>query len=135
MASNAIGGFISGIATKKLGGYENKKSIYVVIIPEIATSLTVGFLAFTKNFNVFNINLILFFLFCSTENPVLQAYLLKSIPRTIKGIGVGFDMLVSTFLGKIPGPIIYGIMADKFEKKNYALAWQICMCYFFLEFL
>lgn len=66
------------------------------------------------------------------ENPVLQGYLLKSIPRSIKGIGIGFDMLVSTFLGKIPGPIIYGVLADKYEKKNYALAWQICICYFFI---
>ena len=41
-------------------------------------------------------------------------------------------MLLSTFLGKIPGPIIYGFLADKYEKKNYALAWQICISYFFI---
>ena len=117
LVSNAFGGFISGMATKKLGGYENKKSIYIIIIPEIITALTVGFLVFTKNFYVYNINLILFFCFVSMENPVLQGYLLKTIPRSIKGIGVGFDMLISTFLGKIPGPIIYGILADKYEKK------------------
>ena len=69
------------------------------------------------------------------ENPVLQGYLLKTIPRTIKGIGVGFDMLVPTFLGKIPGPMIYAVLADKYEKKNYAIAWQICICYFLLELL
>lgn len=63
LVSNAIGGFISGMATKKLGGYENKKSIYIVIIPELITALIVGFLAFTKNFYVYNINLILFFCF------------------------------------------------------------------------
>ena len=102
LVSNAFGGFISGMATKKLGGYENKKSIYIIIIPEIITALTVGFLVFTKNFYMYNINLILFFCFVSMENPVLQGYLLKTIPRSIKGIGVGFDMLISTFLGKFP---------------------------------
>ena len=103
-----------------------------MIIPDIIAALTVGFLAFTKNFYVYNINLILFFCFVSIENPVLQGYLLKTIPSSIKGIGVGFDMLLSTFLGKISGPIIYGFLADKYEKKNYALAWQICISYFFI---
>ena len=41
-------------------------------------------------------------------------------------------MLLSTFLGKISGPIIYGFLADKYEKKNYALAQQICISYFFI---
>ena len=132
LVSNAVGGLLSGIATKKLGGYENKKSFYVVIIPEIITAVTVGFLAFTKNFYVYSINLIFFFCFASMGNPVLQGYLLKTIPKPIKGIGVGLDMLVSTFLGKIPGPMIYGALADKYEKENYALAWQICMSYFFV---
>ena len=108
LASTAVGGLLSGIVTKKLGGYERKKSIYVVLIPEIITAITVGFLAFTKNFYVYNINLILFFCFISMGNPVLQGYLMKTIPKSIKGIGVGLDMIVSTFLGKIPGPIIYG---------------------------
>ena len=131
LASTAVGGLLSGIVTKKLGGYERKKSIYVVLIPEIITAITVGFLAFTKNFYVYNINLILFFCFISMGNPVLQGYLMKTIPKSIKGIGVGLDMIVSTFLGKIPGPIIYGALADKYEEENKALAWQICMCYFF----
>ena len=131
LASTAVGGLLSGIVTKKLGGYEKKKSIYVVVIPEIITAMTVGFLAFTKNFYVYNINLILFFCFISMGNPVLQGYLMKTIPKSIKGIGVGLDMIVSTFLGKIPGPIIYGAIADKYKNENEALPWQICMCYFF----
>ena len=131
LASTAVGGLLSGIVTKKLGGYEKKKSIYVVVIPEIITAMTVGFLAFTKNFYVYNVNLILFFCFISMGNPVLQGYLMKTIPKSIKGIGVGLDMIVSTFLGKIPGPIIYGAIADKYKNENEALPWQICMCYFF----
>ena len=132
LASTAIGGLLSGIITKKLGGYENKKSIYVVIIPDIITSISVGFLAFSSNFYMYNINLIIFFCFISMGNPVLQGYLIKAIPKQIKGIGVGLDMLVSTFLGKIIAPVIYGSIVDKYEKENYALAWQICLCYFFV---
>ena len=102
LASTAVGGLIGGIITKKLGGYESKKSTYVVIIPEILTAITISFLAFTK-----------------------------TIPKSIKGIGVGLDMIVSTFLGKIPGPIIYGAIEDKYLEENRALAWKICMCYFY----
>ena len=41
-------------------------------------------------------------------------------------------MIVSTFLGKIPGPVIYGALEDKYLNENRALAWQICMCYFYV---
>ena len=132
LASTAVGGLLGGIISKKLGGYESKKSIYVVIIPEILTAITISFLAFTKNFYVYNINLILFFCFVSVGSPVIQGYLIKTIPKSIKGIGVGLDMIVSTFLGKIPGPVIYGALEDKYLDENRALAWQICMCYFYL---
>ena len=132
LGSTAVGGLLGGIITKKLGGYESKKSTYIVIIPEILTTATISFLAFTKNFYIYNINLILFFCFISIGSPVIQGYLIKTIPKSIKGIGVGLDMIVSTFLGKIPGPVIYGALEDKYLNENRALAWQICMCYFYV---
>lgn len=132
LGSTAVGGLLGGIITKKLGGYESKKSTYIVIIPEILTVATISFLAFTKNFYIYNINLILFFCFISIGSPVIQGYLIKTIPKSIKGIGVGLDMIVSTFLGKIPGPVIYGALEDKYLNENRALAWQICMCYFYV---
>ena len=132
LGSTAVGGLLGGIITKKLGGYESKKSTYIVIIPEILTAASISFLAFTKNFYVYNINLILFFCFISIGSPVIQGYLIKTIPKSIKGIGVGLDMIVSTFLGKIPGPVIYGALEDKYSNENRALAWQICMCYFYV---
>ena len=135
LISTAIGGLIGGILTKKLGGYESKKTIYVILIPEILTGVTIFFLAFTKDFYIYNINLILFFCFISIGSPVIQGYLIKAIPKSIKGIGVGLDMIVSTFLGKIPGPIIYGALEDKYMESNQALAWQICLCYFYFGVL
>ena len=132
LGSTAVGGLLGGIITKKLGGYESKKSTYIVIIPEILTAATISFLAFTKTFYIYNINLILFFCFISIGSPVIQGYLIKTIPKSIKGIGVGLDMIVSTFLGKIPGPVIYGALEDKYLNENRALAWQICMCYFYV---
>ena len=131
LASTAVGGLLGGAITKKLGGYENKKSIYIIIIPEILTTITITFLAFTKDFYIYNINLILFFCFVSMGSPVIQGYLIKTIPKSIKGIGVGLDIIISTFLGKIPGPVIYGALEDKFKESNPSLAWRVCMSYFY----
>ena len=36
LGSTAVGGLLGGIITKKLGGYESKKSTYIVIIPGIS---------------------------------------------------------------------------------------------------
>ena len=131
LASTAVGGLLGGAITKKLGGYENKKSIYIIIIPEILTTITITFLAFTKDFYIYNINLILFFCFVSMGSPVIQGYLIKTIPKSIKGIGVGLDMIISTFLGKIPGPVIYGALEDKYKDSDPSLAWRVCMWYFY----
>ena len=74
----------------------------------------------------------LFFCFVSIGSPVIQGYLIKTIPKSIKGIGVGLDIIISTFLGKIPGPVIYGALQDEYEEENPFLAWRICNSYFFV---
>ena len=41
-------------------------------------------------------------------------------------------MIVSTFLGKIPGPIIYGILEDKYSEKYPSFAWKISISYYYV---
>ena len=135
LISTTIGGLLGGIISKLLGGYTSKKSIIVVIIPELLTCIFISFIAFTSNFYIYNINLILFFCFTSVDTPVIFGYLITNIPKDIKSIGVGLDMIVSTFLGKIPGPIIYGILEDKYSEENPSLAWKICLSYFYFGFI
>ena len=132
LVSTAVGGLLGGFIANKLGGYEKKRSIFVVIIPEIITIINIAFLANTYNFYIFNINLISFFCFVSAGTPVLQGYLIKTIPKSIKGIGIGLDMIVSTFLGKIPGPIVYGILEDKYSEKYPSFAWKISISYYYV---
>lgn len=132
LVSPAVGGLIGGVTSKFLGGYTSKKTILVVIIPEILTTIAISFLAFTSKFYVYNISLILFFCFVSIGSPVIQGYLIITIPKDIKAVGVGLDMIVSTFLGKIPGPIIYGLLEDKYSKTMPSLAWRVCLSYFYV---
>ena len=132
LIGNAIGGLLGGIITKLFGGYESKKSIFVLIIPEIITTINIFFLSFTKDFYIYNINLFFFFFFISVGSPNILGYIIKAIPKPIKGIGIGLDMIVSTFLGKIPSPIIYGAIDDKYSKTNPDYAWKFTLSYFYV---
>ena len=135
LLSTAIGGLLGGIISKFIGGYESKKSILVLIIPEIIAVINIFFLSFTKNFYTYNINLIFFFFFISAGSPIILGYLIKTIPKSIKGIGIGLDMIVSTFLGKIPSPIIYGALDDKYKTNHPDFAWKSTLSYFYVGFL
>ena len=44
-------------------------------------------------------------------------------------------MIVSTFLGKIPGPIIYGALEDKLSEKDPSLAWKYSLSYYYIGLL
>ena len=135
LVATMIGGLIGGILTKKVGGYESKKSILIFLISEIITVINIFFLSFTSNFYIYNINLLIFFFFISASSPIILGYIIITIPKQIKGIGIGLDMIVSTFLGKIPGPIIYGALEDKYSEKNPSLAWKLSLSYYYIGVL
>ena len=44
-------------------------------------------------------------------------------------------MIITTFLGKIPGPVIYGALEDKYSKSHPSFAWKVCLCYFYFGFI
>ena len=135
LVATMIGGLIGGILTKKVGGYESKKSILIFLISEIITVINIFFLSFTSNFYIYNINLLIFFFFISASSPIILGYIIITIPKQIKGIGIGLDMIVSTFLGKISGPIIFGALEDKYSEKNPSLAWKLSLSYYYIGVL
>ena len=44
-------------------------------------------------------------------------------------------MLITTLLGKLPGPIVYGLLNDYFKSHDNKLAWKITLCYFYIGFI
>ena len=70
LVATMIGGLIGGILTKKVGGYESKKSILIFLISEIITVINIFFLSFTSKFYIYNINLLIFFFFISASSPL-----------------------------------------------------------------
>ena len=127
LACGSLGGLLGGIITKKIGGVENKNSIYILFFSELIVSINIGFLAFSGNFYTYNINLMAFFFFSLIGAPIIQGYLIKTISESKKSVGIGVDMIVSTCLGKIISTIIYGAIEEKYKD----LAWKICIGYYY----
>ena len=44
-------------------------------------------------------------------------------------------MLLTTLLGKLPGPIFYGLLNDKLKNFDSRLAWKISLGYFYIGFI
>ena len=59
--------------------------------------------------------MVLFFIFNCAVVPVLTGVILWSMPKNQKGLGNGISSLVTTFLGKFPAPLIYGILQEKYS--------------------
>jgi len=43
--------------------------------------------------------------------------------------------MIASTLGKIPGPIIYGSLEDKYSEKNPSLAWKLSLCNYYIGVL
>jgi len=131
----ALGSLIGGLICNKIGGYESKNSIFIPLIFGIFANFSIFFLIKITKLNFLSISLFSFFFSSSAFLPIISGYIISSVKRENKGIGSSFDMLLTTLLGKLPGPIIYGFLNDKFKNKDLKLAWKICLSYFFIGFI
>ena len=131
----ATGSLLGGLICNKLGGYESKNSIIVPIIFGIFANVSIFLLTHITNFNAFNISLYAFFFSSGAILPTIAGYIISSLKREYKGIGSSLDMLITTLLGKLPGPIIYGFLNDYFKNRDNKLAWKITLWYFYIGFI
>ena len=131
----ATGSLLGGLICNKLGGYESKNSIIVPIIFGIFASVSIFLLTHITNFNAFSISLCIFFFSSGAILPTIAGYIISSIKREYKAIGSSLDMLITTLLGKLPGPIIYGFLNDYFKSSDNKLAWKITLYYFYIGFI
>ncbi len=96
----------------------------VIMSSMIMTAAVLGMMVFAGGTSlfVFFVALLGFFLFAI--RPVLQAWLLDSTPRDMGGSAIGVMFGVQS-LGAAAGPLICGIIADK---------WGLLMTFWFLAF-
>lgn len=129
-----LGSFIGGFISNKLGGYESKLSVFVCIVFGILTCLFVIPLAFCSDLETFSVSLLFFFLCTSGLLPTLTGYTISSAPKELKGAGTSIDMLMTSLIGKIPGPIVYGMLNVRFKETSPCLAWRCCLFYYYIGF-
>lgn len=125
-----LGGSFGGLVSTKLGGYENKNSVWVCIGFGIATLSAVIPLSFASNIYIFSISLFSFFFCASAILPTIVGYIISSVPKEHKGAGSSLNMLITTLMGNLPGPIVYGFINDKMKATNPTFAWKCVMFYF-----
>ena len=131
-----LGSLIGGaICNKFLGGYESKNSIYIIIF---FNSISIFFITLIRNSDDFNYLIIFIFayFFCvSAYLPTLSGYIINSLNKELKGFGSSFDSLIINIIGKLPSPIIYGILYDQNKNMEPKYAWNKCLMIYYMAAL
>ena len=64
--------------------------------------------------------------------PINAGLILWSLPKSMKGFGNGIGTLITTFLGKLPAPFLYGYLQFKFMDINKKIGMILLMSVSFL---
>ena len=130
----SIGGLF-GILCVSFIGYEKKKSAFFLV--GFATFALLGsfLVIYSDSASFLCIGLFLFFFFTSAKGPIILVYIISCIPSKYKGAGYSLNLLITTLLGRFPGPILYGFLKDNFKDTNPRLPWKISIHMFTLGFL
>ena len=131
----SCGSLLGGYLSNKVGGYENKRSIFIMLFFGLLASLSIVPLIIANDLINFSLALLLFFFTTSATLPTLSGYTVDSVPFELKGIATGTDILFTTFFGKMPGPILYGIINDKYKFKYPKLAWMCMLLFYYVSFV
>ena len=110
MIGMSFGGFCGSLT----GGYEKKRSVLLICVFHFISAIISLCVVFVDNIYFFNAIMVVFFIFNCAVVPVLTGLILWSMPKHLKGLGNGISSLVSTFLGKFPAPLIYGILQERY---------------------
>jgi len=129
-----LGGSFGGFVSTSVGGYENKKSVWVCIVFGSLTLAMTFPLAFATSMKILGGCLFGFFFCASAVLPTVVGYIISSIPKKHKGAGSSLNLLISTLAGNLPGPIIYGFINDRMKATNPTFAWKCTIFYFFLGY-
>ena len=120
----SLGGLIGGaISNKFFGGYESKKSVWVIIFFGTIAVIFVSFVRASTSFNSLIIFIFGYFFSVSAFLPTISGYIINSLNKEMKGFGSSFDNLL-TNLFELSSPIIYGIINDKYKEEDPRYAWN-----------
>ena len=129
----SLGSLIGGaICNKFLGGYESKKSIWIILFFGTIAVFFITLARISIDFNYLIIYIFGYFFSVSAFLPTISGYIINSLHKELKGFGSSFDSLITNILGKLPSPIIYGIINDRHKKEQPKYAWNKSLMVYYL---
>ena len=120
-----LGNVVGGIISECIGGYQNKKSGFVVIILQILSLIGGMVIPYTNGIWQFTWANLLFLFSFSALFPIVYGIIINSLPNEMKAMGNSFNNLVINLIGTVPGPYIYGVINDLYAKENPRLAAKV----------
>ena len=124
----ALGGFIGSIA----GGYQKKQSVLAIFILQAISAIVSIFVPIVDNVFFFVLFLSLFNTFMSMVVPVNTGLILWTMPKNMKGFGTGVSNLITTLLGRLPAPFLYGYLQYRFLDLNKKIGMIFLMSFSFI---
>ena len=129
----SLGSLIGGtICNKYLGGYESRKSIWIILFFSTTSVIFITLSRIAVEFNHLIIYIFGYFLSVSAFLPTISGYIIHSLHKELKGFGSSFDSLITNVLGKLPSPIIYGIINDKYKNEDPKYAWNKSLMLYYI---
>jgi MFS family permease len=120
-----IGNVVGGIISECIGGYQNKKSGFVVIVLQILSVIGGIAIPYTNGIWQFTCANLLFLFSFSALFPIVLGIIINSLPNEMKAMGNSFNNLVINLVGTVPGPYVYGVVNDLYAKENPRLAAKV----------
>jgi len=128
----SLGGLIGGaISNKFFGGYESKKSVWVIVFFGTLAVIFVSLVRASTSFNSLIIFIFGYFFSVSAFLPTISGYIINSLNKELKGFGSSFDNLL-TNLFELSSPIIYGLINDKYKEEDPRYAWNISLIIYYI---
>ena len=133
IAAPSLGGLIGGaICNKFFGGYESKKSIWIIIFFGTLSVLFISVVRVVIQFNKLIIFIFGYFFSSSAFLPTLSGYIINSLNKDLKGFGSSFDNLITNIF-VLTSPILYGLLNDKYKSVDPKFAWNKSLLIYYFE--
>lgn len=121
VSSPTMGVLFGGYTSSKIGGYESKHSIMLIVIFALCTTLTAIPITFVTNLIPFIIWLWIYLFFGGAILPGLTGIIISSLPPEYRGSANSLTFFVSSLLGYLPATTVYGVINENFSYNRTAM--------------
>lgn len=130
-----IGSFIGSYFTKRVGGYEKKESVLIILVFNIISVISITPMPFMDKWWAFMLCCTGYQLCGSATLPSLNQIIMTSVPSRLKAKAYAIANVVSTFCGSVPSPVVYGLVNDKMKSVDKKFCMKMFTCYSYVGLL